>query len=402
MENPGGPPRHWLHAPAHARLQSNELDAANQRPAGPDAANSPSTANFLEFSRLPAPRWEMEVAVRIPEKNKKPGVCYAVTNEGVELPVIDVTHKEFALNLSPEELAARHRKFMGDVNRKIWMPRFLYRQLLRFLLRKSVLMQGIRKASDRFLSGMNTYLLKIGPGNLGEGYIGRGDRQIAGSYPVLAVRLRLQETARMIAEGFTGPLSSRPAAPLHLFNIGGGHAADSLNSLIVAKAADARLLEGRRIFIHVLDLEADAPDFGRRSLAALLAPGAPLHGLDVAFSHVRYNWGETGVLRAAIAGLEAGDKVVTLSTEGALFEYGSDGDILSNLALIREATPGDSTITGSVTRVRAEFRNHYGATRIPVVHRGLPRFSALVRQAGWAVEKAAEGPFSDVVRLARA
>jgi hypothetical protein len=343
----------------------------------------------------------MDVAVRIPEKNKKPGVCYAVTNEGVELPVIDVTHPEFALNLSPEEFAEQRRKFMVAVGRGSWMPPFLHRQLLRFLLRRSVLMQGIRKGRDRFLSGMNTYLLKLGPGNLGAGYIGRGDRQIAGSYPVLAVRLRLQETARMIAEGFAGPLSARPGAPLHLLNIGGGHTADSLNSLIVARAADARLLEGRRIVIHVLDLEADAPDFGRRALAALLAPGAPLYGLDVAFSHVRYNWGEPEVLRTVLMGLGAGDKVITFSTEGALFEYGSDADILSNLALIREATPADSTITGSVTRERTEFRKHYGATQIPVVHRGLPRFTALVKQAGWAVEKAAEGTFSDVVRLAR-
>jgi hypothetical protein len=262
-------------------------------------------------------------------------------------------------------------------------------------------MQGIRKGTDRFLSGMNTYLLKLGPDNLGAGYIGRGDKQIAGSYPVLAVRLRLQETARMIAEGFAGPLSARPAAPLHLLNIGGGHAADSLNSLIVARAADGRLLEGRSIFIHILDLEADAPDFGRRALAALLAPGAPLHGLDVTFSHVRYNWGEPDSLRLFVAGLGPGDKVVAMSTEGALFDYGSDSDILSNLAVLREATPCDATITGSVTRERTEFRNHYGATRIPVVHRGLPRFAALVRPAGWVVEKAVEGTFSDVVRLAR-
>jgi hypothetical protein len=343
----------------------------------------------------------MEVALRIPEKNKKAGVCYALTNDGVELPVIDVTQQAFAIRLSAEEFEARRRKLVADMGRNKWMPAVLHRLLLRVFLRKSVLIQGLRKATERFLSGMNTYLLKLGPDNLGAAYIGRGDRQIAASFPVLCLRLRLQETAGMIAEGFRGALSARPGAPLHLLNIGGGHAADSLNSLIVARAADARLLEGRRIFIHVLDLEAEAPDFGRRALAALLAPGAPLHGLDVAFSHVRYNWGEPEVLRGVIAGLGPGDKVITVSTEGALFEYGSDGDILSNLALLRDATPGDSTITGSVTRERTEYRRHFSATRIPVVHRGLPRFTALVKQAGWVVDKAVEGTFSDVVRLTR-
>ena len=267
----------------------------------------------------------MEVSVRIPEPNKKAGVCYAVTNEGVELPVIDVTHPQFAINLTAGELAAQKAKFMRDVERGTWMPPFLHRLLPRFFLRKSVLMQGIRKGSDRFLSGMNTYLLKIGPDNLGAAYIGRGDRRIASSFPVVSVRLRLQEASRMIAQGFAGPLSARPGAPLHLVNIGGGHAADSLNSLIVARAADARLLSGRKILILVLDLEADAPDFGRRALAALLAPGAPLHGLDVAFSHVRYDWSQPAALLPVIRGLGTAEAVVGLSTEGALLSTAPTG-----------------------------------------------------------------------------
>lgn len=343
----------------------------------------------------------MEVAVRIPEVNKKPGVCYAVTNDGIELPVIDITHPEFALELSAQELTARRDKFIGDLKRHAWMPGFARHLLIRYLLRNSVLMQGVRKGSDRFLSGMNTYLLKIGPDNLGTGYIGRGDRQIAGSYPVLAARLRLQETARMIAGGFTGPLAAKPGASLHLLNIGGGHAADSLNALILARAADARLLEGRRISIHILDLESDAPDFGRRALAALQGPAAPLHGLNVTFNYLKYNWGEPEGLRSVLAGLESGEKVILLSTEGALFEYGSDEDIISNLAVFRDGTPGDSTLVGSVTRDQTGYRRLYSVSRIPVRHRGLPIFGALVKRAGWTIERAVEGPFSDVVSLVR-
>src|SRR5665213_244062 len=242
--------------------------------------------------RPPSSRWEMDVGARIPEKNKKPGVCYAVTNDGVELPVIDVSHPEFALNLSTGELAARREKFLRDMKGPWWMPKAVRRIFFRRMVRYSVLMQGVAKGTDRFLSGMKTYLLKIGPDNLGSGYIGPMDRRIAAAFPVLAVRLRLQEAARMIAGGFAGPLAARPGAPLHLFNIAGGHAADSLNALIVARAADARLLGGRRIFLHVLDFESDAPDFGRRVLGALQEPGAPLAGLDITFNYVKYNWSE--------------------------------------------------------------------------------------------------------------
>ena len=37
---------------------------------------------------------------RITQKNNKAGVCYAITDEGVELPVIDVTHPAFAIQLT--------------------------------------------------------------------------------------------------------------------------------------------------------------------------------------------------------------------------------------------------------------------------------------------------------------
>lgn len=43
---------------------------------------------------------------RIPEKNKLPGVCYAVACDGLELPVIDITHTAFACDVSPQELSA--------------------------------------------------------------------------------------------------------------------------------------------------------------------------------------------------------------------------------------------------------------------------------------------------------
>ena len=33
------------------------------------------------------------------EKNKVPGVSYALTTKGVELPIVDVTHPAFALTL---------------------------------------------------------------------------------------------------------------------------------------------------------------------------------------------------------------------------------------------------------------------------------------------------------------
>ncbi len=343
----------------------------------------------------------MESAIRISETNKKTGVCYAVTNDGVELPVIDITHPAFELNVGADDLEARRAKFFSVMERRSKTPMFIRRLFLRLYVRRSVLMQGLMMASNRFLSGMNTYLLKIGPDNLGAGYTKSGDRQVAGSYPVLAMRLRLQDTAKTLAGGFTEILASKPEASLHLINIAGGHASDSLNALILACRGGSHLLKSRRMFIHILDLEKDAPDFGRRSLDALQGEGAPLHGLNVAFNYVKYNWSEPGGFRSFLEGLDPCEKVVALSSEGGLFEYGSDKDILSNLAVFLDGTPSDSFIVGSVTRKAEGHWRVHGPNLIPIIHRGLPTFGALIKESGWKIENAVEGPFSDVVKLSR-
>ena len=54
---------------------------------------------------------------RIPETKKKPGVCYAPTDDGVELPVIDITHPAFALGLSEDDLAKRTEAYIREQER---------------------------------------------------------------------------------------------------------------------------------------------------------------------------------------------------------------------------------------------------------------------------------------------
>jgi hypothetical protein len=39
---------------------------------------------------------------RLSERNKRPGVCYALTDDGIELPVIDLTHPAFTVPDQPQ------------------------------------------------------------------------------------------------------------------------------------------------------------------------------------------------------------------------------------------------------------------------------------------------------------
>ena len=48
-----------------------------------------------------------------------------------------------------------------------------------------------------------------------------------------------------------------------------------------------------------------------------------------------------------------GSPIVAASSEGALFEYGSDEEISANLHVLREGTPANTIIAGSLTRADA-------------------------------------------------
>jgi hypothetical protein len=48
------------------------------------------------------------------EVNKRPGVYYALTNDGIELPIVDVTHPAFALDVSDEQQQLLIGNFMQE------------------------------------------------------------------------------------------------------------------------------------------------------------------------------------------------------------------------------------------------------------------------------------------------
>jgi hypothetical protein len=328
---------------------------------------------------------------------KRPGVCYALTDDGLELPVIDVTHPAFRVDVSAADLARARRDHVRTLRRWGLLPAFLRRLLLRLLSRHSVLVRGFLRAEGGFFSGMNTYLLKLGPGNLGPACPGRIDRKLAGSFPALAARVRLQEVARRLARGLAPVLAARPASPLHFLNIAGGPASDSLNALIRLRQEHPDRLR-RPIHSHVLDLQREAPRFGARSLAALCAKSGPLHGLTITFQHLDYDWSGPGVLQALLAGLEPGS-VVAASSEGGLFSYGSDQAIRANLMALHQGTPDDCIVVGSLSLLAPPMSRARRSTRLAVRQFSSEAFEQLAAGAGWIPEQGVPSPTRQVFCL---
>jgi hypothetical protein len=338
----------------------------------------------------------------VPDNNKRSGLCYAVTDDGLELPVIDITHPDFALQPTDPEIDKLLQRHLKDVKNQERSPAFFRNLFIGIMQRRSFLMRGIANSAGTYLSAMSTYIMKLGPDNLSKSYATNIDRMIAGSLPVLSMRLRFQDIVRLMADGLVQGLKANGTAALHLLNIGGGPAIDSLNTLIVIHKEHPRLLVDRRIFIHILDLDDTGPNFGARALTSLMAENGPLHGLDIQFDHVKYDWSDPTVLSELVKGFKGQETLVAASSEGALFEYGSDDEIVANLRTLHKVRPAGVLIVGTVTRADDIGLLLNRVSRAAINLRGLQAFTKLVERGGWKIKIVIDRPMSHDILLEKA
>ena len=244
------------------------------------------------------------------------------------------------------------------------------------------------------MSGMDTYLLKLGPGMLGKAYAKPIDQKIAASLPSLGVRLRLQDVAQMLADSLGETLSRDVLRPVHLLNIAGGPAVDSLNALILLRKKSPNALAARKITIDVLDIDDTGPKFGEAALQTMSQNGGPLNGLRCTFRHIRYDWSNADDMQSLLRDLRSSNALAICSSEGGLFEYGSDQEIVSNLRAQRDSG-SVFAVVGSVTRADEATRALYQTGGAALHPRGSPAFGTLAQKAGWNVTRTVERPFSD-------
>src|SRR5262249_54492642 len=183
---------------------------------------------------------------------------------------------------------------------------------------------------------------------------------------------------------------------LHLVNIAGGPALDSINALIMLTRTHAMLIH-RLIAIHVFDAQQDGPNFGARALLALTAPGGPLHGLEVQFQHHAYDWNDTAPLARVLAGLPARGAIIAASSEGGLFEYGTDDAVVANLTALARA--GVPIVGGSVTSSSEVRKRMIAQTRFRFFARGLEGFAPLAERGGYAIAESRTAVISEQVLL---
>jgi hypothetical protein len=329
---------------------------------------------------------------------RQAGVAIARTLDGVDLPIIDITHPRFAVADDPASIDALRAFAVRSEAEHRRMPQFILRWMLRAAAQESLLMRAMFGSDASFLDSISTYVMKLGAGNLLPPYDSPTDRRFsASSYPIV-LRLRMQQMAKLIAAGVADALAAGPQRPLHVINIAGGPAMDAINALLLLVQSSPALLR-RPVVIHVLDLDEAGPFFGRAALAELQRQGGKLSGLDITFRHQPYDWRVTEPLGALIDALHAQDAIVIAASEGGLFEYGNDADVVANLRILSAGGRDVSCVVGSVTRADQMMRRLIAQTPLQLVPRGLDGFAPLAARAGFTIADARPAIWSDLVAL---
>jgi hypothetical protein len=319
-------------------------------------------------------------------------MLYALTPDGTRLPVLDLDLPQFATPGSPAEIALLAQAALDEERRRGPLQRFFLRFVMRGLASRSRLVAALQAASAGFLSGIPTYVLKLGADNLVPPYDTEIDRRVVSTPIVRSMRVRLAQVASLLAEGLAPQLVGH-SRPLAILEIAGGPSADALNALL--DLARQGLLADRSVRVLVYDLDTEGPGFAANMLSALKT--SPLAGIDVSLSHAPGNWSDAAAFARLLAGVPEGT-VIAATSEGGLFEYGSDSDITGILAALAAR---DAIVTGSVTRdaeINHLMRRHSSAHTRP---RGLERFGALIAPTGYRIARSHTAVLSDQVLLTR-
>lgn len=337
----------------------------------------------------------------IAETDKKPGVFYAYTDDGIELPVIDIGHDAFALNVGTAELTALGEALRIEMREAAKIPP----DAAWAAAEQSIIMRGIVEAAARgVLGGITSYLLRLGAANLGRGYAAPIDQKLVSGFNAVTMRLRLQETARSIASGLSPILGKDTKRPVQMVNIGGGTAIDSLNALmLVHREHPMELSSDRPVTIRVFDSDDAGPSFGSRAFAALSVAGAPLDGVNAVYESAVYDWNEATELGSHLSDIGTNEAIVAISSEGGLLEYGSDEAIRNNLTRLFEATPPDAFMIASVIRDDDLPREFLSGARLHVRIIAMDALSSLADATGWTLEPVVgDNPMYRLVRLHKA
>jgi hypothetical protein len=331
---------------------------------------------------------------RILEKKKIAGLTYALTENGIELPVLDITHPLFLKSINEKKLG----KMLKEIEQKgeeraesfTKIPAFIKD----YMAKRSYIMAGfmLKDTDDTFMSGMSTLMMKFGPELIGKGRKKFFDRLGSKAFGAILLRMRVRDICKLHTDILNTQLTNDREKNLCFINIAGGATCDSINALIKIYKNDPSLLKNREIEINVFDIDRFGPSFAKNCIESLKSTGNYFSGLNVSLNHIYYNWNDTAILNEFLQKRTEWLKIS--SSEGGLFEYASDEDIIKNLDVLYNNSLDNMKIVGSLIRdvntVDPGVRASMKLTNIKARLLGLEGLKKILEKTVWIIENVME------------
>lgn len=310
--------------------------------------------------------------------NQDKRILYAVFENEIQFPILDITHPLFNASIDEQAYHLSCLKSARSIESLKKMPGFIQKTFVK-----------MSNVDNSHLSGMRTLLYKLGP-ELSRGIkLGFRDKWAVKQTSFMGLRIRLRDLCRHQSKILHPQLKQFPERNLCFCNIAGGPASDSINTLILLQESDPELLKGRKIEINILDIDTYGPNFAKRCINVLKQPGERFHDLDITLNIIHYDWSAPEALRKM--SLERSDWIQLCSSEGGLFEYGSDAEIIENLNCLYTNSPADARVTGSLIFDRAHVNPGYlGFTEfigVQIRYLGLEGLQQILTQTSWVLEE---------------
>jgi hypothetical protein len=281
-------------------------------------------------------------------RKKVPGLSYVFTENGVELPVLDITHPLFISSIDEVKLKEMLKKAEKNAEKTAEKFNNMPSCVKKFLAKRSFTMAELlqNKGDNTFLSGVSTLMLKLGPDLIGKGRKRFLDRLASRGIGGIVLRMRVRDLSRCQAKALIPILRKSPDKNLCMINIAGGAASDTINTLFLILQEDPLLFKNRKIEIYVLDIDPFGPAFAAECISVLKSPAGQFNNLDISFRHIQYDWNNPTLLNKLLA--ERKEWLIACSSEGGLFEYCSDEVIEKTLDSLFNNSNSGLIITGSL------------------------------------------------------
>lgn len=201
------------------------------------------------------------------------------------------------------------------------------------------------------------------------------------------IRMRARDISTFLADSIRSSLKHLPRKDLCMINIGGGTATDSINALILLTKSDPGLLSGIKIELNILDIDDYGPFFASQCIGELVSEGGALNGLDIECRHVYYDWKNVSTLETLLS--ERIGCIPVFSSEGGIFEYGDEGDIIRNLEIISGNVRRQTFFCGSLIKDDANVDPVFSSTidmmKIKPKQYGVDGLTRLLDRSGWII-----------------